>query len=135
MHWLAYASNETGRVEIYVRPFPNIDDGKWQITAEGGDNPKWSPNGLELFFVSQGLGVWVAKRETADTPQFDTPISTIESADAVVSNAGTFDISADGSRLLLRRDTEEVQATEVTLLVAVENWFEELKRLAPPDPQ
>lgn len=141
--WLAYRSNETGRHEIYVRPYPNIEDGKWQISSEGGSSPKWSPDGLELFFsrrrdsaLNLSGEVWVAQRETANTAQFNTPVLAIEGSDGVSSSMGTFDISADGSRLLLQKESvSRVQETEVTLLVAVDNWFEELKRLAPPDPQ
>ncbi len=136
--WLAYQSNETGRAEIYVRPFPNIDEGKWQISSAGGQSPKWSPNGLELFFSrpseSVDNGVWVAQRDSADAVQFSAPVRAFTGSDAVVSRERTFDISADGSRFLLRSTPEvEAQETEVTLLVAVENWFAELKRLAPPD--
>ncbi len=136
--WLAYQSNETGRAEIYVRPFPNIDEGKWQISSAGGQSPKWSPNGLELFFSrpseSVDNGVWVAQRDSADAVQFSAPVRAFTGSDAVVSRERTFDISADGSRFLLPSTPEvEAQETEVTLLVAVENWFAELKRLAPPD--
>ena len=47
-------STETGRDEVYVRPFPNSDDGKWQVSTVGGLNPKWSRSGDELFYVSGG---------------------------------------------------------------------------------
>jgi serine/threonine-protein kinase len=46
-HWLAYASNESGRLEVYVRPFPNVDAGKWLVSTGGGGFPVWSPNGRE----------------------------------------------------------------------------------------
>jgi eukaryotic-like serine/threonine-protein kinase len=135
--WLAYQSNETGRFEIYVRPFPNIDDGKWQISSAEGESPKWSPDGLELFFSrptgSADNGVWVAQRDSVDAARFSAPVRAFTGSDAVVSVARTFDISADGSRILLRSAPEvEAQETEVTSLVAVENWFAELRRLAPP---
>lgn len=139
--WLAYQSNETGRFEIYVRPFPNIDDGKWQISSAGGQSPKWSLDGLELFFSmpqeSADNGVWVAQRDAADAVRFSAPVRAFTGSDAVVSPDGrTFDISADGSRILLHSAPEgEAQETEVTLLVAVDNWFAELKRLAPADSQ
>jgi len=138
--WLAYQSLETGRFEIYVRPFPNIDDGKWQISSAGGQSPKWSPDGLELFFSgprsSGDNGVWVAQRDSADAARFSAPVRAFTGSDAVVSASGTFDISADGSRILLRSATDaEAREAEMTSLVAVENWFAELKRLAPPDPQ
>lgn len=48
--WLAYESNETGRNEVYVRPFPNVDAGKWQVSINGGQFPLWSHSGRELFY-------------------------------------------------------------------------------------
>jgi Tol biopolymer transport system component len=50
--WLAYMSDESGRMEVYVRPFPNVGDGKWLISTGGGANPVWSPTGRELFYMS-----------------------------------------------------------------------------------
>ena len=49
--WIAYVSNETGRNEVYVRPYPDVDDGKWQISTDGGEEPLWHPGGRELFFT------------------------------------------------------------------------------------
>jgi Tol biopolymer transport system component len=48
--WIAYASNESGKYEVYVRPFPEADKGKSQISTNGGDNPLWSPDGRDLFY-------------------------------------------------------------------------------------
>ena len=50
--WLAYASNETGRLEVYVRPFPDVGGGKIQVSTAGGTVPLWSHAGTELFFVN-----------------------------------------------------------------------------------
>ena len=52
--WLAYESNESGRNEIYVRPFPNVDAGKRQVSTNGGTQPLWARNGQELFYESMG---------------------------------------------------------------------------------
>ena len=49
--WIAYASNESGRREIYVQPYPG-PGGKWQVSATGGDEPVWARNGRELFFAT-----------------------------------------------------------------------------------
>ena len=49
--WVAYQSNESGRFEIYVRPFPNVDAGRWLVSTDGGIQPLWSKNGQELFYV------------------------------------------------------------------------------------
>lgn len=51
-HWLAYQSNESGSFEIYLRPFPRVDNGKWQVSSGGGIQPAWSPAGNELFYFS-----------------------------------------------------------------------------------
>ena len=48
--WMAYTSDETRRPEVYVRPFPDVDVGKWQISTDGGDWPLWNPAGDELFY-------------------------------------------------------------------------------------
>jgi serine/threonine-protein kinase len=48
--WLAYVSNESGRDEVYVRPFPDVDGGKWQVSRNGGNEPLWAHSGRELFY-------------------------------------------------------------------------------------
>ncbi|HSF19803.1 MAG TPA: hypothetical protein VLK65_30055 [Vicinamibacteria bacterium] len=48
--FLAYKSDESGRYEIYVRPFPNVEDGAWQVSRDGGGRPLWARNGRELFY-------------------------------------------------------------------------------------
>ena len=50
--WMAYMSNESGQNEIYVRPFPEVNKGRWQVSTSGGAAPLWSPNGRELFYLS-----------------------------------------------------------------------------------
>ena len=59
--WLAYESDSSGRFEIYVRPFPNVDAGQWLISTAGGTRPLWAPNGQELFYVAPG-GALMASR-------------------------------------------------------------------------
>ena len=53
--WIAYHSIETGAWEVYVRPFPNVDDGRWQISRGGGISPRWGPDGHELFYRSGAM--------------------------------------------------------------------------------
>jgi serine/threonine-protein kinase len=52
--WLAYESNESGQFEIYVRPFPNVNDGRWQVSTGGGTTPVWNRSGRELFYLTPG---------------------------------------------------------------------------------
>ena len=54
--WIAYASDETGRYEIYVRPFPDVSAGRWQVSIDGGRSPHWAHSGQELFFQGANAG-------------------------------------------------------------------------------
>ena len=58
--WLAYESTETGRDEVYVRPYPDVTGGKWQVSTQGAINPHWSRSGNEIFYVSQSRDMTVA---------------------------------------------------------------------------
>jgi serine/threonine-protein kinase len=51
-HWIAYASDEAGRMEIFVRPFPNVTAGRWQVSNDGGRSPVWANSGHELFYIN-----------------------------------------------------------------------------------
>jgi serine/threonine-protein kinase len=66
--WLAYTSNESGANEVYVRPFPNAGDGRWQVSNGGGSAPMWSPDGSELFFLSDDR---LMAAQVRATPGFD----------------------------------------------------------------
>ncbi|MDX1494258.1 MAG: protein kinase, partial [Longimicrobiales bacterium] len=71
--WLAYTSNESNRYELYVRPFPDVEDGRWQISVEGGRSPLWSPDGSELFFFDADLDLMVVRIEPGPTFQASPP--------------------------------------------------------------
>ncbi|MEK7381014.1 MAG: protein kinase [Gemmatimonadota bacterium] len=65
--WLAYRSNESGRVEVYIRPFPEVMRGKWQVSVDGGFWPRWSHSGAELFYANTSGGFMVAEIRTSPT--------------------------------------------------------------------
>lgn len=134
--WIAYNSDETGRMEVYVRPFPDIDGGKWQISKDGGATPIWGPDSRVLYFRS-GNRVLEAAIKTDTT--FSVGTVGILFSTAIASEMQTgFAVTADGSRfLLLKPQTETGSASfsEDTHLVAVENWFQELRRIALPEGQ
>jgi Tol biopolymer transport system component len=72
-HWLAYEANDSGQFEIYVRPYPDVSKGRWQVSTRGGMRPLWSPDGRELFYVSTSnalmrVGVEHAASWSARTP-------------------------------------------------------------------
>ena len=129
--WVAYPSDESesGRQEIYVRPYPG-PGAKWQISTEGGTEPVWNPNGRELFYRSGNTMMAV---DVATKPVFAAgrprPLFT---GDYVVRGTTypNYDVSRDGRRfLMVQRSAQE--HTTPTQIVAVLNWFDELKRLVP----
>jgi len=127
--WLAYISNESGRYEIYVQPYPG-PGGKWQISTEGGTEPAWNPNGRELFFRSGGKMMAV---DIATQPSFSAgkPKTLFEGPylPTPLTNSN-YDVSPDGQRFLMLKPVEQEQA-EPTQINVVLNWFEELKRRVP----
>ncbi len=129
--WLAYESNESGQDEVYVRPFPEVETGKWQVSVNGGSLPLWSPDGAELFFRTSVTGgqIMVSQVEGEPTFRASAPERLFDVADLLTS---AFDIAPDGERFLFRRpataqETDDGEAG----LVFVEHWFEELKARVP----
>jgi serine/threonine-protein kinase len=124
-HWLAYQSNETGNYEIYVRPFPMVDNGKWAISSSGGTKPAWGRSGKELFYLdADGHLTAVAVRTR---PGFDagTPKKLFKGGYYSDEIGRTYDVGSDG-RFLMLKDLDDPPS-----MVMVLNWFEELKKLFP----
>ena len=132
--WLAYVSNESGRPEIYVQPYPG-PGGKWQISTDGGTEPLWNRNGRELFYRS-GIKMMAVQVTTQPAFAASKPSVLFEKEYAASEFPATgmaYDVSPDGQRFLMVKEAE--QATTPTQINVVLNWFEELKRLAPAKPQ
>jgi serine/threonine-protein kinase len=127
--WLAYESNESGREEIYVRPFPEVSGGRWQISTGGGRMPLWSRNGQELFYVSQDEAIMGVRVEPGPSWRSSTPTRILR-GQYFFANAGrTFDIAPDGRRFLMIKGGGSEAAPRN--LVVVQHFDEELKRLVP----
>ncbi len=125
--WLAYYSNESGRNEVYVRPFPNVNEQKWTVSTAGGQTPVWSPDGRELFFMN-GTAMMSVDVETrgpgflAGKPQFlfDGPFDTTQDLN--------FDISPDGTHFVMVEADPDAKPTRLQIVL---NWSAELNRLVP----
>jgi serine/threonine-protein kinase len=133
--WLAYEANDSGRLEVYVRPFPDVNGGHWQVSTGGGTRPLWARNGQELFYVSPAGALMRAGVERGPTWAATTPTLLIKEGylTAPGGNPGrTYDISPDGQRFLLIKEGggSEQTAAPITLIV-VQHFDEELKRLVP----
>jgi eukaryotic-like serine/threonine-protein kinase len=130
-HWIAYESNETGRREVYVRPFPNTNAGKWQASTDGGYAPLWAPSGRELFFVDVQRRMTAVPFTPGSPPRLGERkvLFTLPSDLYLWENDyyTPFDISPDGQRFVMARQIEAAGADQAPLIV-VDNWFTELKR-------
>ena len=129
--WIVYRSNESGRPEIYVRPFPNVEDGKWMISPDGGNSPVWGPQGREIFYRSLEDGAMMAaKIRTEPTFTAEAPV-VLFTGNYYRGIDRNYDISPDGQRFLMLKEVG--QSADPDTLVVVLNWFEELKRLVPTE--
>ena len=126
--WLAYTSNQTGRNEVYVSPFPNVDSSKLSVSTNGGQSPLWAHSGSELFFVDADGRLVAAELETASGFRVLGRETLFDLNSEYVSQEGThfYDIAPDDQRFLLGRlvpqDTRDPQ------WVLVQNWFTELRQ-------
>ena len=129
--WMAYQSNASGQDEIYVRPFPAVDEGQWMISTSGGTHPLWAPDGRELFYLS-GAALMAVPIQT--DPSF-TPGGTPEvlfEGDYAAGGGRSYDVAPDGQRfLMIKAGDPSDESSSAPELIIVENWFEELKRLVP----
>ena len=133
--WVAYQSNESGRMEVYVRPFPKVDTGHWQVSTGGGSRPLWARNGRELFYwaFTNGALMAVTVHPAGALFSASNPSKVFDTGQYYVGATGrTYDVSADGQRFLMIKlaSGQDVTATSPSLVV-VEHWTEELKARVP----
>jgi serine/threonine-protein kinase len=134
--WIAYISNDTGRNEIYVRPFPG-PGGKWQISTGSGDDPTWSRVRPELFFASADtLRLMVSPYTVAgDSFRADKPRLWSETNFTGRPRAPSrdLDLHPDGLRFAIAAGSRpETGGGKLDHVVMVTNFFDELRRVAPP---
>ncbi len=128
--WLAYTSNESGRQEVYVQPYPGPGR-KYPISTEGGRAPTWSGKGDELFYRSpDATRMMVVPVELEPWFRPGTPRILFEGRYFASSNGDAhYDVAPDGRRFVMIKESEQESASVQINLVL--NWFEELKELAP----
>jgi serine/threonine-protein kinase len=133
--YFAYQSNESGRHEIFVRPFPNANDGGiWQVSTGGGTRPVWARNGRELFYLDLANRLTAVPVRTAGSRfTFGNPVTVLERSYLVPpGDTRPYDVSADGQRFLMIKDGAlSNPAGPPASIVVVLNWAEELKAKLP----
>jgi Tol biopolymer transport system component len=126
--WLAYASNETGRSEIFVRPFPNTAGGRWQISTAGGSAARWAHSGRELFSQSPSGDMMVVPVKSGPTFEPGAPARLFTLGGLWESTEiPLYDLATDDKKFLMLRTATAKQAPGAGSLVVVDNWFTELK--------
>jgi eukaryotic-like serine/threonine-protein kinase len=130
--WIAYESSESGQREIVVRPFPNIDAGRWQVSTNGGVRPVWARSGRELFYEAvRDVAMMAVSIGEAATFSYNNPTKLFPTTSGYYKSpaAGrTFDISLDGQRFLMIKDATETSRRSTANMVVVLNWLEELRQ-------
>ena len=123
--FVAYDSDESGRNEIYARPFPQ-GSGKRQVTANGGRQPLWSKDGAELFYVEgetlMAVAVSTVGEFSVGSPK---PLFRLPLLPGMVIEY-QYDVSADGRRFVVIEDVEDKQASRPSVHI-VQNWYEDFR--------
>ncbi|MBI2188922.1 MAG: protein kinase [Acidobacteria bacterium] len=127
--WLAYDSNESGQPEIYVRPFPDVERGRWQVSTGGGTEPLWGPKGNELFYRTP-TSLVVVPVQTGGSPTFGNARTLFNLGRYFAGLGHDFDIAPKGDRFILAAPIVPEGGASAQIVV-VQNWLEELRRLVP----
>jgi Tol biopolymer transport system component len=125
--WMAYASNETGSMEIYVSPFPS-GNGKWQVSSVGGQEPRWRQDGKELFYVSaEGKMMAVAVKMGASF-EAGSPVALFQThrrQPVSAQDVFSYDVSGDGQRFLIATKMDEGNAAPLSITL---NWASDMEK-------
>jgi serine/threonine-protein kinase len=130
--WLAYMSDESGRWEVYVSPFPE-GDGKWQVSTAGGRFPIWARNTRQLFYRHGDKMMIVSYSSSADAFIAEPPLELFAVPTVEDEAHETYDVTPDGKRFLVLIPEEDSEGPATDHAILVLNWFDEIKRLVPKE--
>jgi Tol biopolymer transport system component len=124
-HWVAYVSNDSGKDEIYVVPFPN-PGARVQVSIQGGSQPRWRRDGKELYYLSPEAKIMAAELPTG---MGDFRVGAVRPLFALSGLTGVpgflYDLSADGQRFIAVQELEHTSTVPLTVVV---NWSAELRK-------
>ena len=131
--WMAYQSDESGEFEIYVRPFPDVENDVWKVSTAGGLKPLWARDGRELFYLEPGTPARLMAVPVQAEPTFEhqAPRELLDWPYFPGTEGRAYDVSRDGERFLTVIPVETEDDARPPPINVVLNWFEELRRLVP----
>ena len=124
--WLAYTSNRSGQVEVYVRPYPDVDSAVWQVSVDGGFHALWREDSNELFYwgLSEMMSV---KINTASGFYAERPEPLFSHDPYVFSGSRNFDLDrAKGRFLMVKKPSED--EIPMNRIIIVQNWLDDVAR-------
>jgi len=122
--WIAYVSDETGQLMVYVRPFPNVDDGKWPVSLRSGTSPRWAPDGSELFYRTSDAQFMAAEITSGPTLIVGERRVMFPYRGMVANNShAQYDVHPDGERFFMIQLGDPTMTSNV---VVIENFSQEL---------
>jgi serine/threonine-protein kinase len=135
--WLTYQGNDSGTIEVYVRPYPAVNSGRWQVSTDGGFQPLWARDGRELFYLATDGALMRVSVGNGLTWAPSPPTKVFERRYFVGSGLvggnpfRNYDVSADGQRFLMMKSAASDATDAPPQIVVVQHVDEELKRLVP----
>jgi len=129
-HFVAYHSNESGQPQVFVRPFPDVNKGRWQISTAGGTRPAWGPDRRELFYMNPDGAMMAVPVQATPTFSAGNPSKLFEGQWFRGQSGRTYDVAKDGRFLMIKDAVTNEQGSAATITVVV-NWVEELKQKLP----
>jgi serine/threonine-protein kinase len=125
--WMAYESDLSGHFEVYVRPFPNVEDGQFTLSTAGGIKPLWSPTGREIFYLSTDNKMMAVPVEVLPTFSAGKPAALFDAAPYFTSAVGrNYDVSADGKRFVMVKIPAVVAGRSLPITVVLD-WLDEIR--------
>jgi Tol biopolymer transport system component len=125
--WVAYASNESGKWEIYVTSFPEAR-GKWQVSTGGGEQPRWRGDGKELFYLSSDRKLMAAPVTTGANFDAGTPVALFQATPrqpVSLNDQFVYDVSRDGQRFLINTEVKQAETEPMSIVL---NWTAKLNK-------
>jgi serine/threonine-protein kinase len=130
-NFIAYHSQESGQNQVYVRPFPNVDTGRWQISTDAGTRPAWAANGRELFYMNADGAVMAVPIQTEPTFSAGNPTKLFDGQWFRGQSGRSYDVAKDGRFLMIKDVATNEQGSAAATMTVVVNWVEELKQKLP----